>query len=205
MRTPNKFQLAAIAAASVLVTYFVVTGMQTSKSPHVLDIPPVLLAEGAAVDYFLKLEGVEGESTSETHKGQIEIDSFSWGMSNSGSMAAGSGGGAGKISVGSIRMVTAVSKASPMLFEAVVTGKHFPTATIVVTNTELRGQEFMKVTLTDVLISSYQLVGSSGEHPAESFKLNFAKIEYEYSPQSSDGSMDAPVKAGYDVAANKKI
>jgi hypothetical protein len=87
MRTPNKFQLAAIAAASVLVAYFAVTaGMQKTNDMHVLDIPPILLAEGAAVDYFLEIEGVEGESTSEEHKGQIEIISFSWGMSNSGSM-----------------------------------------------------------------------------------------------------------------------
>ncbi len=203
MFTPNKFQLAAIVAASILVA--ITAAMQTNQNPRSLDIPPVLLAEGAAVDYFLKIEGIDGESTNEMHKGQIEIMSFSWGMSNSGSMAAGSGGGAGKVSFGSVRIMTTVSKASPVLFESVATGKHFPTATLTVVNSEQRGQEYMKVTLSDVLISSYQTGGMSGEAPTESFRLNFAKIEYEYTPQNPDGSMDAPVKAGYDLALNKKV
>lgn len=209
MRKPTKVQLASIAAVSVLLSYVaVVAGMQMltkKQNLQSLDIPPVLLAEGAAVDYFLKIEGIEGESTDEIHKGQIEIMSFSWGVSNSGSMAAGSGAGAGKASFSSIRLITAVSKASPMLFESVATGKHFPTATITIVNSEQRAQEFMKVTLSDVLISSYQLNGQSVEVPIESFKLNFAKIEYEYTPQKPDGSMDTTVKAGYDLAQAKKL
>jgi type VI secretion system secreted protein Hcp len=174
-------------------------------SPQSLDLPPVLLAEAAAVDYFLMIEGIEGESASETHRGQIEIDSFSWGMSNSGSMAAGGGGGAGKTSFSSLRVATTVSKASPKLFESVATGKHFPSATLTLVDSEQRGQEIMKVTLSDVIISSYQSSGASGSAPTESFKLNFAKIEYEYTPQKPDGSLDAPVKAGYDLALNKKV
>ena len=63
----------------------------------------------------------------------------------------------------------------------------------------------MKVTLSDVIISSYQTTGMSGGAPLESFKLNFAKIEYEYTPQKPDGSLDAPVKAGYDLALAKKV
>jgi type VI secretion system secreted protein Hcp len=204
MRTPNKVQLASIAAASILASYIAATAGMQNSSLQSLDIPPVLIAEAAAVDYYLKIEGIEGESASDTHKGQIEIDSFSWGMSNSGSMAAGSGGGAGKASFTSLRVTTAVSKASPMLFESVVTGKHFPSATMTLIDSEQRGQ-FMKVTLSDVMISSYQTAGASGETPAESFRLNFAKIEYEYTPQKADGSLDTPVKAGYDLAQNKKV
>jgi type VI secretion system secreted protein Hcp len=115
-------------------------------------------------------------------------------------MAAGGGGGAGKISFTSLRLTTVVSKASPMLFESVTTGKHFPSATLTLVDSEQRGREFMKVTLSDVIISSYQTAGISGGAPTESFKLNF-----EYTPQSPDGSMDAPVKAGYDLALNKKV
>ncbi|MGI0036842.1 MAG: type VI secretion system tube protein Hcp [Nitrososphaera sp.] len=205
MRTPNKVQLASIAAASILAGYIALTAGMQSSPPQSLDIPPVLLAEAAAVDYFLKIEGVDGESTSETHKDWIEIQSFSWGMSNSGSMAAGGGGGAGKASFSSLRLTTDISKASPKLFEACATGKHFPSATLTLVDSEQRGLEFMKVTLSDVIISSYQSAGTSGEFPAESFRLNFAKIEYEYTPQKADGSMDAAVKAGYDLALNKKV
>lgn len=205
MRTPNKVQLASIAAASILAGYIAATAGMQSSSPQSLDLPPVLVAEAAAVDYFLKIEGIDGESTSETHKDQLEIDSFSWGMSNSGSMAAGGGGGAGKVSFSSLKLTTAISKASPKLFEACATGKHFPTATLTLVDSEQRGLEFMKVTLSDVIISSYQTTGMSGDAPTENFRLNFAKIEYEYTPQKADGSMDAPVKAGYDLALNKKV
>lgn len=205
MRTPNKVQLASIAAASILAGYIVATAGMHSSTPQSLDIPPVLLAEAAAVDYFLKIEGIDGESTSETHKNQLEIDSFSWGMSNSGSMAAGGGGGAGKVSFSTLRLTTPISKASPKLFEACATGKHFPTATLTLVDSEQRGQEFMKVTLSDVIISSYKTTGMSGEAPVESFSLNFAKIEYEYTPQKLDGSMDSSVKAGYDLALAKKV
>ena len=205
MRTPNKVQLASIAAAAILAGYIVAMAGMQSSPPQSLDIPPVLLAEAAAVDYFLKLEGIDGESTSETHKDWIEIDSYSWGMSNSGSMAAGGGGGAGKVSFSSLRLMTPISKASPKLFEACATGKHFPTATLTLVDSERRGLEFMKVTLSDVIISSYKTTGTSGQAPMESFSLNFAKIEYEYTPQKADGSMDAPVKAGYDLALNKKV
>lgn len=205
MRTPNKVQLASIAAASILAGYIVATAGMHSSTPQSLDIPPVLLAEAAAVDYFLKIEGIDGESTSEAHKNQLEIDSFSWGMSNSGSMAAGGGGGAGKVSFSTLRLTTPISKASPKLFEACATGKHFPTATLTLVDSEQRGQEFMKVTLSDVIISSYKTTGMSGEAPVESFSLNFAKIEYEYTPQKLDGSMDSSVKAGYDLALAKKV
>lgn len=205
MRTPSKYQLASIAAATIIASYLAVTaGMKISQSPQPLDIPPMLLAQAANSDYYLKIEGIEGESTDEMHKGQIEIMSYTWGMSNSGSMAASSGAGAGKTSFTSIRITTAVSKASPLLFESVATGKHFPSATLSLVKSD-GGQEFMKVTLSDVLISSYQTTGNSGEAPTESFRLNFAKIEYEYTPQSPDGSMEATVKAGYDLAANKKV
>ena len=158
-----------------------------------------------AVDYFLKIEGIDSESSNEGYKDHIEIDSFSWGMSNSGSMASGGGGGAGKVSFTSIRLTTEVSKASPKLFESVATGKHFPSATLTLVDSEQRGQEFMKVTLSDVIISSYQTTGMSGGAPLESFKLDFAKMEYEYTPQKPDGSLDAPVKAGYDLALAKKV
>jgi type VI secretion system secreted protein Hcp len=206
MNIPNKFQLTSIVVATILVGYVAAAaGMSLTKSPQSIDLPPVLIAEAAAVDYFLKIEGIDGESTSETHKEQIEIHSFSWGASNSGSMAAGGGGGAGKVSFSSLRVTTTISKASPKLFESVATGKHFPSAVLTLVDTQQRGLEVMKVTLTDVIISSYQTGGMSGEAPTESFRLNFAKIEYEYVPQKPDGSMDAPVKAGYDLATNKKV
>ena len=183
----------------------VISTWQGNQQPQALDFPPVITVDAAAVDYFLKIEGIEGESIDDRHKGEIDIMSFSWGMSNSGTFASGGGSGAGKVSFGSIRLNTAVSKASPMIFESVATGKHFPTVTLSAVKTGAIGDEFLKVTLTDVMITSYQTGGMVGEVPTDSFRLNFAKIEFEYKPQKADGSLDASVKAGYDVIANKKV
>jgi type VI secretion system secreted protein Hcp len=206
MKKNMMLRLASIGVASVLVGFIAVSStMQGNQNSRVPDFPAVMTADAAAVDYFLKIDGIDGESTDDSHRGEIEILSYSWGMSNSGSFAAGGGGGAGKVSFSSIRLTSSVNKASPMLFESVATGKHFPTATISVVKTGQENQEFLKITLTDVIISSYQAGGMSGDIPMDSFKLNFAKIEYEYKPQSPDGSLDASVRAGWDLKENKKV
>ena len=206
MKKTKKMQLTSVVAASVLLGYIAVSSAwQGNQQPQALDFPPVMTADAAAVDYFLKVEGIEGESLDDRHKGEIDILSFSWGMSNSGSFASGSGAGAGKASFGSIRVTTAVTKASPLIFESVATGKHIPNVTLSAVKTGATGQEFLKVTLTDVVITSYQTGGTVGEVPTDTFRLNFAKIEIEYKPQKADGSLDASVNAGWDLQANKKV
>jgi len=163
-----------------------------------------MAADAAAVDYFLKIEGIEGESTAEGHRGEIKILSYSWGASNSGVFASGAGG-AGKVNFGSLRLTTAgVSIASPSLFDVVATGKHLPTATLTLAKAD-QGYDYLKVTLSDVVISSYQTAGAAGQVPIENIRLNFAQIEYEYTPQKPDGSLGTTVRAGWDLAANKRL
>ena len=159
----------------------------------------------AASDYFLKIEGVDGESTDAKHKGQIEIDSFSWGVSNSGSMAAGGGGGAGKASFSDLHFTKTVDKSSPKLMEAVATGEHLRSVDLVVRKAGGEQLEYYKIELQDVVISGYSTTGSSGEAPSESISLNFSKIVFEYTPQNADGTAAAPLKVGYDLALAKKI
>jgi type VI secretion system secreted protein Hcp len=101
--------------------------------------------------------------------------------------------------------VTKVSKASPKLFLACATGQHIKEAALVGVKEGKDRQEFFKVTLTDVLVSSFQQSGMSGDIPTDQFSLNFAEIEYGYRPQKADGSLDAPVKAAYDLKANKEV
>jgi type VI secretion system secreted protein Hcp len=119
----------------------------------------------AVVDYFLKLEGVPGESQDDKHKGEIEIDSFSFGLSQPGSVAFGSGGGTGKVSFHDLSFSKKIDKASPVLLRACATGEHLKEATITVRKAggENRSDDFLKLTLTDVLVSSYQ---ASGQKPA---------------------------------------
>ncbi len=153
-----------------------------------------------AVDMFLKIEGIKGEAPDKTHKDEIEIQSFSWGASQQGTMSGGGGGGAGKVSMQDFSFVMNTNKASPVLFLSCAVGKHIPSALLTVRKAGDKQQEYLKVKFTDILISSYQTSGSAnGDLTMDSVSLNFAKIEFEYAPQKLDGTLEAPVKAGYDL------
>ena len=159
-----------------------------------------------AVDMFLKLDGIDGESRDSKHKGEIEIESFSWGASNSGSAAHGAGGGAGKVSMQDFSFVTRVSKASPKLFLACASGQHIRSGLLTVRRAGERQEEFLKVTMTDVLVSSWQQQGSAGDEvPTDQVSMNFAKIKVEYTEQSSTGASGETTSAGWDVKANTKF
>ena len=160
----------------------------------------------AQADYFLKIEGVPGESTDSKHKDEIEVLSWSWGETNAGSHSMGRGGGAGKVSMQDFNFVMSANKATPKLMLSCATGSHISSAKLTARKAGGDQQEYLTITLSDVLVSSYQTGGSQGDIiPTDQVSLNFAKIEFEYKPQKADGSMDSPIKVGYDLKANKKI
>lgn len=162
----------------------------------------------AATDYFLKLDGIDGESTDDRHKGEIEIQSFSWGVSNSGSFSSG-GGGAGKASFQDMHFTRRLDKASPALALACATGQPIRSAVLVCRKSGSDGQpvEYYKITLTDILVSSVATGGSSGggDLPTESISLNFTKIEWEYLPTDASGLPGEPVRTEYDLRLNEPV
>ena len=160
----------------------------------------------AAVDYFLKIDGVPGESRDVKHKGEIDLESFSWGESSTGSpIGAGGGAGAGKVHVEDLHVVMKMNKASPLLFLACATGQHFKQAILTARKAGKAQVEFLVFKFSDLLVSSYQTGGSADFEPTDHVSFNFSRIEVEYRPQKQDGSLDTPVKAGWDVKLNKKI
>ena len=163
----------------------------------------------ATKDYFLKLDGIKGESTDSKHKGEIEIESFSWGETNTGSFssAPGAGGGTGKVSFQDLHLTKLADISSTNLMYHCASGKHITEATLTVRKAGEQQQEYYKVKLSDVLVSSYQSGGHSGGEliPTDQFSLNFAKIQFEYYPQDAKGKLGSPEKAGWDLKANKKV
>ncbi len=160
----------------------------------------------AAVDYFLKVDGIDGESGDDKHKGEISVESWSWGESNAGSSADGGGGGAGKVSMQDFHFVMKVNKASAKLMLACANGAHIKDAKLTCRKAGKEQQEYLVITFTDILVSSYQTGGSSGDViPTDQISLNFSKIQYEYKPQKADGTLDAAIKTGYDLKANKSL
>jgi type VI secretion system secreted protein Hcp len=136
-----------------------------------------------AVDVFLKLEGIPGESKDENHKDWIIIDSFSWGATNSSpGRGSGSGGGAGKVSMNDLSFTQLANKSTPLLMAACATGKHIKEGIISVRKSGGDGkpQPYLTYKLQDVLITSYSLGGSAGDHPSEELSLNFSKVSFSY-------------------------
>lgn len=160
----------------------------------------------SSVDYFLKIEGVEGESEDQEHKGWIDCLSWSWGETQAGSMAYGGGGGAGKVSMQDFHFTMRVCKASPKLLEACASGEHFGSATLVARKAGKTQQKFLKLKFSDLLVSSFQTggTGSGDPVPIDQISVNYAKIEYEYSPQDAKGSLAGSIRAGWDLKKNVK-
>ena len=161
----------------------------------------------AQVDYFLKIEGIEGESLQKGHEKEIEIMSFSWGESNAGSFAGNLGGGSGKVSMQDFHFTVPINRSSPKLFLACATGEHIKGATLTCRKAGKTQQEFLKWKFSDILISSYNTGGSGGADvvPIDQVSFNFTKIEVSYAPQKQDGSLDAAIPAGYDLKAGQKV
>jgi type VI secretion system secreted protein Hcp len=159
----------------------------------------------AAVDYFLKINGIPGESQDSKHKGEIQLESWSWGATNKGTFASGTGGGgAGKVAMQDFSIIKQIDKSSPKLFLACASGQHIPDALFTARKAGKDQQEYLKIKFTDLLVSSYQTGGTADQvTPTETFSLNFSKIEVQYAPQKSDGTLDAPIVHNYDVKANK--
>jgi len=155
----------------------------------------------AASDYLLVLDGIAGESTDAKYPRSIEVESFSFGAANAGTTTGGTGGGAGKVSFSDISFMKRLDKASPLLYLHCAQGKHIPTATLYVRKAGDKPVEYYVVKLTDVLISSVQTSGG-GDVVMESLSLNFSKIEFSYAAQKPDGSLETPVKSGWDIAEN---
>jgi type VI secretion system secreted protein Hcp len=156
-----------------------------------------------AIDYFLHIDGVEGESVDAKHKGWLDLESWSWGETQTHAAPVGGGG---KVSMQDVHFVTRVSKASPALFLACAAGQHFKEANLVGRKSGKGQQEFLRWTFSDILVSSYQTNGSeAGEAPLDQVSLNFAKVKVEYKAQKADGSLDAPISAGWDLKANTKL
>lgn len=153
----------------------------------------------AAFDYFLKIDGVPGESTDAMHKGEIDVEAWSWGETHQS-------GGAGRVAMSDFSFTIALSKASPKLFLACAEGDHIKGAWLTARRAAGKDADyFLKWTFSDLLVSSYQTGAATGQAPRDQVSLNFNKIEVEYKEQKADGSFGAGFKAGWDVKTNKKI
>lgn len=155
-------------------------------------------------DYFLKIDGIPGESQDAKHKQEIELASFSWGVSEPGAGAgSAAGAAAGKAKFQDFHFVMRVNKASPQLFLATVSGKHIKEASLTVRKAGKQQLEYLKIKFSDVFVTSFEQ--ASGEQPQESIAFSFGKVELQYTAQQKKGAAGPPITAGWDLSKNAKL
>lgn len=156
-----------------------------------------------ATDMYLKLSGIKGESTDSKHKDEIDVISWSWNASNSGSFHMGPGGGAGKASISDLNIVKNVDASSTELLKNCMTGKHLDEAKLTVRKAGEKPLEYMIITLKKVLITGVQTSGAqSSDRLQETVALNFAEMKVEYDTQNDKGGKGDHYSVGYDVSKN---
>lgn len=156
----------------------------------------------AAEDFYLKIDGITGESEAVGFEKQMQIKSWSFGASNAGSSSLGTGLGTGKVSLQDFHFVIENGTASVQLFLACCKGNHIPQAILSCRKTGGDGTPYTyyKVTFNDLVISSFQTGGSEGGGlPIEQCSFNFTKITHEYFQQKSDGSVSLTNTVSYDT------
>ena len=171
------------------------TGLVRVVTPAYSSLMPIRL--------FLKIEGIKGESTDAVRTDEIEVDSYSWGVNQTASIAGGGGAGAGKPTFVDVSFTAAQSVASPHLFLACVEGTHLQEAVLTMRTSGKRPVDRSVVSFFDIIISSFHQHGmADDDHGTDSFSLTFATIRIESTRK--DGTA-TPVTAGWDVRANKQL
>jgi len=158
-----------------------------------------------AQDIFLKLDGIEGESPDATHKSEIEVLSWSWGVTQESNMHAGSGGGAGKATVHDLVFEHFVDRASPNLIKYCLIGKPIDEAKLTVRKAGGNPLEYLIITMTDVIVSRVNPAGDSAEERIrEKVGLSFSKVKHEYVVQNAQGGSAGVITATFDIKGNKE-
>ena len=156
-----------------------------------------------AMQIFARIGDIKGESHDAKHKDEIEVLSFSWGVTNAASTGSGGGAGAGKPTFQDLSIVHNIDKASPKLLEACATGTHLKDATITHCRAGKSQHEYLIVKMNDVIITAVTHGGPVGQPAPETVSLAFAKVDFEYKPQRPDGTLDPGIHFKYDLKANK--
>ena len=158
-----------------------------------------------AVDMFLKIDGVIGESTNDKYREWIDVLSFGWGATHPTTLTSTGGSTSGKVQIQDFSFVKQPDIATAKLFRGVATGQHFKEATLSLVKAGGSQQEFMRLKMSDVLITGYQTGGSAGMLPAEQVSFSFSKVELATAQVRADGSISGWDEVSFDIMANKSL
>jgi type VI secretion system secreted protein Hcp len=155
---------------------------------------------------FLKVDGIPGESRDSKHKDEIDVLSWSWGMSSPPPSGGGGGGGAGKVSIQDLSIGKRIDAATPKLMLSCASGQHIKSALFTARRGGSRTAEYLKIKMEDVLVTSVAVGDAgSGSDEVETVTLNFRRVGVDYLGQSPSGAPNPPISFGWDLTKNSKI
>jgi len=155
-----------------------------------------------AVDYFLKLDGIQGESQDEKHKNEIQLLSFSWGASNTSSVAGTGGSGAGKVDLSDFSAMLFFDKSTPKFFKSICAGTHIPTGTLSAIKAGADGKPYLKIDFKEMFVTGLQ-VSASSEIPSVSLSFSYNEIKIDYSVQDEKGNLASIGPVSWNTKTNK--
>ncbi len=156
-----------------------------------------------ALNMFIKIDSIKGESQDAKHKDEIDVLSWSWGLEHPVAIPSGGGAAAGKVSVHDLSITKRTDISTPQLMLACANGKHIKEAMLTVRKPDRNQLEFVRIKMSDLMVRAISAADSGAESITENVALNFAKVQVEYVPQKPDGTAGASVQFKWDFQANK--
>ncbi len=156
-----------------------------------------------AVDYFLKLDSITGESVDQNFQNQISVLSFNWGGTQTTSVAGTGGSGAGKVSLDEFTITKYYDSSSPEIFKSMLLGTHVTTGVLSAVKSGSAGKPFLTLNFTELFVTS-QKINASTEIPTETISFSYNTIKVDYSKQNEQGNLTSVGAVSYDLKANKQ-
>ncbi len=152
---------------------------------------------------YLKIDGIQGESTVKGFENQIEILSFGHGISHPGAMSRSTAGGLseGVATHADFSVVKQLDKASPLLAKHCSDGKHFKAVLVTLVRSGGDKMPFMEYKLSDAMITGYRPGGSSQSDglPLEEVSIAYSRIDWTYTQQNAQGKPGGKVTGSADL------
>jgi len=160
-----------------------------------------------AIDVYLQIDGIKGESQDDKHKDWIECTSVNWGLIQPRSATASTGGGhtAERVEVQEITLSKMADLSSPILMQTCAMGKTIPKAKFEFMRADSDGTpiKYFEIEIENVLIGAISPGIEAGSILGEHVSLKFSKVKWRYTQQKIGGGAGGSTVGGWDLAANK--
>ena len=160
-----------------------------------------------AVDAYLFIEGVKGESADSNHVGWIEITNASWGIKQPRSATASTAGGhtAERCEHKTISLSKIADLASPILMQTCSAGKTWPKVRLEFMRADSDGKpiKYYEVELDNVIVASIDQVMHGGSGLYDNFTLRYSKVKWKYTQQKISGGAGGNTSGGWDLSTNR--